>query len=132
MYTAGRYVLYSNPQDDFEVQVATRAYPARHCAFAAKEGNDIFVVDACSGTIRYRRSCGSTECQKKGGYPRVGVAGGSGLYTVTFQSGRQVRASVSPYYMNVYARAPGLDYQSGTEGICGNFNGVKGDDSPVC
>jgi hypothetical protein len=131
VYQAGRYVLYSNPYLDFEVQVATRAYPARHCAYAAREGNDLFYVNACSGRIVYNRICGSEEC-KKGGYPKIGVNGGrSGTYSVTFKSGRSISASASPYYMNMYATAPGLDYQSGTEGICGNFDGNKGNDYNV-
>ena len=130
VYTAGTYVLYANPQDDFEVQVHTRAYPARHCAFAAKEGNDIFVVNACSGRILYDLRCGSEEC-RRGIWPKIGVSGGrSGTYSVTFKSGRHVRANTRPYYMNMYATAPGRDYRSGTHGICGNFNGQKGDDSP--
>jgi hypothetical protein len=131
VYQAGRYVFYANPNGDFETQVATRAYPARHCAFVAKEGPDAFIVDACSGSIRYKRICGTQECAS-GGFPKIGVAGcgGSGTYSVTFKSGRHVYASVSPYYLNMYANAPGRDFQSGTHGICGNFDGNRGNDSP--
>ncbi|EDQ86473.1 uncharacterized protein MONBRDRAFT_38365 [Monosiga brevicollis MX1] len=136
VYAAGTYVFYANrnyanPRQDFEVQVAALGYPAVHCGFAAKEGNDIFYVSACSGRITYQLICGSKECQK-GPYPMVGTNGGrAGTYSVTFKSGRRVWATVSGRSANMYATAPGRDYQSNTVGICGNFNGNSGDDAPV-
>ena len=127
VYTAGRYVLYSNRNAnndlDFEIQVATYAYPARHCAFAAKEGNDIFVMSFCGGPRRHRRSCGTRECQR-GGFPKVSISGSS--YSVVFASGRRIQMNG----INIYVHAPSRDYQAGVQGICGNFNGNRNDDSP--
>eukprot|EP00045_Choanoeca_perplexa_P016559 m.224567 g.224567 ORF g.224567 m.224567 type:complete len:1783 (-) comp17292_c0_seq1:1619-6967(-) len=130
VYYPGYYNLYSNTADNFQVAVRTHSRPARHCAFAAREDGDAFIVNACGNRIVYDLRCGSDDC-KAGIWPKVGVNGGRrGTYSVTFKSGRSVWASTSPWYMAMYARAPGRDYDNGVTGICGNFNGNANDDSP--
>lgn len=131
VYWPGRYVLYKTTKRTFEVQVQTRLRPARHCAFAAREGNDVVVVWACNGSPVVRRSCGSDEC-RKGGFPKLSVRGNSrrANYYVEFASGAMVRADTQPYYMNMYLTAPGRDFND-VQGVCGNFNGNSGDDIPT-
>lgn len=125
VYWAGTYVLYKSTQRQFEVQVATRGYPAQHCGFAARENNDVVVVYACDGKMIQRRTCGTSTCIS-GSFPKVSVSGST--FSVQFASG----ASATLYYYNsiygnMYVTAPGQDYMS-TVGVCGNFNGIKSDD----
>lgn len=128
VYYSGNYILYKSLLRDFEVQVAARGYPAQHCGFAAKEGNDIVVVYACNGNLQQRRSCGTSTC-KDGSFPKVKVSGRS--FRVEFQSGALVRLDYyNNVYGNMYVTAPGLDYKN-TVGICGNFNGIASDDIPI-
>ena len=128
VYYSGNYILYKSLIRDFEVQVAARGYPAQHCGFAAKEGNDIVVVYACDGNLQQRRSCGTSTCVE-GSYPKVKVSGRS--FQVEFRSGALVRLDYyNNVYGNMYVTAPGQDYKN-TVGICGNFNGIASDDVPV-
>ena len=128
VYYSGNYILYKSLIRDFEVQVAARGYPAQHCGFAAKEGNDIVVVYACDGNLQQRRSCGTSTCVE-GSYPKVKVSGRS--FQVEFRSGALVRLDYyNNVYGNIYVTAPGQDYMN-TVGICGNFNSIKDDDIPI-
>ncbi len=128
VYYSGNYILYKSLSRDFEIQVAARGYPAQHCGFAAKEGNDIVVVYACDGSLQQRRSCGTSTC-KDGSFPKIKVSGRS--FQVEFQSGAIARLDYyNNVYGNMYVTAPGLDYKS-TEGICGNFNSDRNDDIPI-
>jgi hypothetical protein len=127
VYWAGTYVLYKSTQREFEVQVATRGYPAQHCGFAARENNDVVVVYACDGKMIQRRTCGSSTCLS-GSFPKVKVSGSS--FSVQFASGASATLNYyNSIYGNMYVTAPGQDYMS-TVGVCGNFNGNKNDDAP--
>lgn len=128
IYFAGRYVLYKTTKRIFEVQAQGRGRLARHCAFAAREDNDVVVVWACNGAPVLRRTCGSTECEQ-GGFPKVSVRGSSSrpTYFVEFASGAMVRAVTRPYRMNLYLTAPGRDFND-VLGICGNFDGTRTND----
>jgi hypothetical protein len=128
VYWAGTYVLYAATRRAFEVQVATRGYPSQHCGFAVRENNDVIVVYRCDGANIMRRTCASSNCVA-GSFPKISVYGSS--YRVDLESGALVRFDMyNNIYGNMYVTAPGLDYAA-TEGICGNFNGNRGDDVPI-
>ena len=60
--------------------------------------------------------------------PVVTVSSGN-QYVVTFNSGAQITVFDENYYLNIYATAPGIDWNR-TEGMCGNNNGNPNDDAP--
>ncbi|EGD75710.1 hypothetical protein PTSG_07827 [Salpingoeca rosetta] len=140
IYAPGRVIFYKSTVRRFEVQTDMYSFsrPAVHCAIAAREGNDIVVISLCEDghTVRYRRSCGSTQCDS-GSYPKVGITGSSNpRYVIQFASGARVDAQVNYWsairrrYINVYVTAPGVDYGN-TVGVCGNNNGNPNDDMDI-
>eukprot|EP00045_Choanoeca_perplexa_P016632 m.226567 g.226567 ORF g.226567 m.226567 type:complete len:1779 (+) comp17312_c0_seq1:269-5605(+) len=141
---AGKAVFYksADPERFFEVQTDMYVFngrPAVQCGVAARENNDIIVVNLCrtGSQIDMRRTCGSAACKAANGFPKLGVTS-SGLprYTINFASGAQVRIDVNYWsairrrYMNVYVTAPGVDSKR-TTGLCGNNDGVKTNDVNV-
>jgi hypothetical protein len=101
-----------------------RGYPAVNCALAGREGNNLFIVDACSGKLVITSRFGTDIAQQ----PKVEVTGST--YTVYFKSGFWMRGVVYGTYVDLYVQTPGIDFNS-VCGICGNFDGNPRNDYTV-
>jgi hypothetical protein len=101
-----------------------RGYPAVNCAIAGREGNNLFILDACSGKLVITSRFGSEIAMQ----PKVEVTGST--YTVYFKSGFWMRGVVYGSYVDIYVQTPGIDFNS-VCGICGNFDGNSGNDYMV-
>jgi hypothetical protein len=114
----------NRPFGELQVQTQMRGYPAVNCAIAGREGNNLFIVDACSGKLVITSKFGSELSQQ----PKVEVTGST--YTVYFKSGFWMRGVVSGTYVDLYVQTPGIDFNS-VCGICGNFDGNPNNDYTV-
>ena len=114
----------NRPFGDLVVQTQMRGYPAVNCAIAGREGNNLFILDACSGKLVINSRIGSDVAQQ----PRIEVTGST--YTVYFKSGFWMRGVVSGTYIDIYVQSPGIDFNS-VCGICGNFDGNPSNDYNV-
>lgn len=114
----------NRPFGELQVQNQMRGYPAVNCALAGREGNNLFIVDACSGKLVITTRFGSEIAMQ----PKVEVTGST--YTVYFKSGFWMRGVVYGTYVDIYVQTPGIDFNS-VCGICGNFDGNPGNDYTV-
>lgn len=114
----------NRPFGELIVQTQMRGYPAVNCAIAGREGNNLFILDACSGKLIISTKFGSDSTQQ----PRIEVTGST--YTVYFKSGFWMRGVVSGTYIDIYVQSPGIDFNS-VCGICGNFDGNPSNDYNV-
>jgi hypothetical protein len=114
----------NRPFGELQVQNQMRGYPAVNCAIAGREGNNLFILDACSGKLVITTKFG-TEISLQ---PKVEVTGST--YTVYFKSGFWMRGVVYGSYIDIYVQAPGIDFNS-VCGICGNFDGNPSNDFNV-
>jgi hypothetical protein len=111
----------NRPFGELQVQNQMRGYPAVNCALAGREGNNLFILDACSGKLVITTRFGSEIALQ----PKVEVTGST--YTVYFKSGFWMRGVVYGSYIDLYVQTPGIDFNS-VCGICGNFDGDRGND----
>jgi hypothetical protein len=111
----------NRPFGELQVQNQMRGYPAVNCAIAGREGNNLFILDACSGKLVITTRFG-TEISMQ---PKIEVTGST--YTVYFKSGFWMRGVVYGSYVDIYVQAPGIDFNS-VCGICGNFDGNPSND----
>ncbi len=111
----------NRPFGELQVQNQMRGYPAVNCALAGREGNNLFILDACSGKLVITTRFGSEIAQQ----PKVEVTGST--YTVYFKSGFWMRGVVYGSYIDLYVQTPGIDFNS-VCGICGNFDGNPSND----
>ncbi len=114
----------NRPFGELVVQNQMRGYPAVNCALAGREGNNLFILDACSGKLVITTRFGTEIAQQ----PKVEVTGST--YTVYFKSGFWMRGVVYGSYIDLYVQTPGIDFNS-VCGICGNFDGNPGNDFNV-
>jgi hypothetical protein len=114
----------NRPFGELQVQNQMRGYPAVNCAIAGREGNNLFILDACSGKLIITTKFG-TEISLQ---PKVEVTGST--YTVYFKSGFWMRGIVYGSYIDIYVQTPGIDFNS-VCGICGNFDGNPSNDYNV-
>ncbi len=114
----------NRPFGELQVQNQMRGYPAVNCALAGREGNNLFILDACSGRLVITSRFGSEIAQQ----PKVEVTGST--YTVYFKSGFWMRGVVYGSYIDLYVQTPGIDFNS-VCGICGNFDGNPNNDYNV-
>ena len=114
----------NRPFGELQVQNQMRGYPAVNCAIAGREGNNLFILDACSGKLVITSRFGSEIAMQ----PKIEVTGST--YTVYFKSGFWMRGVVYGSYVDIYVQTPGIDFNS-VCGICGNFDGNQGNDYTV-
>ncbi|XP_061164836.1 von Willebrand factor D and EGF domain-containing protein-like [Saccostrea echinata] len=142
VYEVGDFVLYKfqNQKRPFEVQLRTWPCGSYHpciCAITAREGNDIVEVDMCekragvveAPSVSYPSGHpleGTTVSRDKTGKKfYINFPSGARLEVKTYISGGRTHKERLPV-MNVDIQAPPDDF-GGSEGLCGNWNGLPGD-----
>ncbi|XP_013405703.1 von Willebrand factor D and EGF domain-containing protein [Lingula anatina] len=132
---AGEFVLAKSQTRDFEVQVRhwkCRSYQTCNCAVAARENNDVYILDVCHN-VRQRRAVvprilrrsANDEPPADGAHIKSDQNGRK--YIINFPSGAYVIVDIRYFGLNLYVHVPSDD-RGKVEGLCGNNNGNRNDE----
>ncbi|KAL4635598.1 von Willebrand factor D and EGF domain-containing protein-like [Arapaima gigas] len=131
-HQTGTFVLHRSVARGFEVHSLQRdcgQHPTSgvcNCAVAAREGDDVVVLDVCSQSPSPHLSVKALGAGISEGLKILESHQGEKI-TVLFPSGSFVRADVSDRGMSVTVRVPSADFNA-TRGLCGTFDGNAGND----
>ncbi|XP_066919363.1 von Willebrand factor D and EGF domain-containing protein-like [Clytia hemisphaerica] len=125
-YKVGDYVLVKSEARLFEVHVRTfQCWSVScNCAVAAREGDDVMVVDMCRDRVPRARFASTVEPQP-GSIMEMSPNGKT--FVFNFPSGASVKFQANSWGANVYVQLPPDDYGK-TKGLCGIWNGDRSDD----
>ncbi|XP_051921817.1 von Willebrand factor D and EGF domain-containing protein [Hippocampus zosterae] len=134
-YQVGTFELYRSARWPIEVHVRQwecggdgRAPTSCACGVAARDGDDVVILDMCDGNLgqtKPRLSVKKRELRKSA--VRIHEAYQRRKITLTFSSGAMVRADVADWGLSLTLRAPGSD-RGHTEGLCGSYDGRPNND----
>ncbi|XP_053404691.1 von Willebrand factor D and EGF domain-containing protein-like [Mercenaria mercenaria] len=132
-YKVGEFTMFESTAANRLFQVQVRTWSCGRvscmCAVAAREGNDIIIIDMCHG--HYGKSFPQVIIPHRGALSQgtVITQSKSGLnYLIDFPSGAQVHVDIGKgRYYNVYITPPEDDFAA-TSGLCGTFDGNRDND----
>ncbi|XP_066919364.1 von Willebrand factor D and EGF domain-containing protein-like [Clytia hemisphaerica] len=127
-YKVGDYVLVTSKARLFEVHA--RAFECQrsvscNCGVAAREGDDVMVVDMCQNTKPPIVKFASTVLPQEGSIIERGPDGKT--FILNFPSGARVTFVYRNPSSDIIVSLPPDDYQN-TRGLCGTWNGNTNDD----
>lgn len=132
-YKVGEFTMYESTAANRLFQVQARTWKCGHvtcnCAIAAREGNDIVIIDICHG--HYGKSFAQVIIPHKGTLTQGMVVSRDPEgkhFLIDFPSGAQVKVDVyQNRLLNVWITAPEDDFGA-TQGLCGTFDGNRDND----
>tara|TARA_Y100001970_G_scaffold186363_1_gene226691 strand:+ start:27331 stop:30858 length:3528 start_codon:yes stop_codon:yes gene_type:complete len=117
-YDRGEVLMVRSLSRDFEVQARTHGGPySRNCAVAAKENNNLVIIDVCNGHLDVITDFVEDESLR----PTV-YRSGENQYIIDFLSGANVNVHIWGNNMNIYISVIGGD-RGHTIGMCGTYDG---------
>lgn len=130
-FHVGDYVYTESKARLFKVHVRTFrcGRVSCNCGVAAREGDDVIVVDMCRDNVPRARYASTIEPQKGTSIERS--ANGK-VFIINFPSGAFVKVEAHRWgrrlhYANIIVQLPSDDYGK-TQGLCGTWDGNKGND----
>uniref|UniRef100_A0A8C9V6H0 Si:ch211-246m6.5 n=1 Tax=Scleropages formosus TaxID=113540 RepID=A0A8C9V6H0_SCLFO len=131
-HQTGIFVLCRSAVRTFEVHSVQRDCEERFgsavctCAVAAREANDLVILDACAGPRAPHLSVKTLGGEVSKGLKILESHHGKKI-TVLFPSGSFMRADLSDRGMSVTVRVSSADFNA-TRGLCGTFDGNNRND----
>ncbi|XP_066930014.1 von Willebrand factor D and EGF domain-containing protein-like isoform X3 [Clytia hemisphaerica] len=130
-YRVGDYVYTKSGARLFEVHVRTFvcASVSCNCGVAAREGDDVMVVDMCRDNVPRARFASTVEPQPG---TRINRSPDGKVFEFSFPSGASVRFEArrwfgNTYYANIVVKLPSDDYKN-TSGLCGIWDSSSSND----
>ena len=121
-YGRGEVLMVRSLSRVFEVQARTHGGGySRNCAVAAREDNNLVIIDVCSGSLNIETRYGNTQPK-----PSVYNNGGN-HYIIDFPSGSTISSHIWGNNMNIYISVIGGDWGN-TMGMCGTYDGNPGNE----
>lgn len=131
-YKVGEFTMYESTVAGRLFQVQARTWSCGkvtcNCGVAAREGNDIVIIDMCHG--HYGKSYPQVIIPHRGTLSQGTVVNQDKLGTnflIDFPSGAQVKVTANKNLMNIYITSPEDDFGA-TKGLCGTFDGNRDND----
>ncbi|XP_013403680.1 von Willebrand factor D and EGF domain-containing protein-like isoform X2 [Lingula anatina] len=135
MYSVGEFVLAKSTSRPFEVHMRTWKCNSRGasciCGVAAREGNDVILIDGCHSVGLKMKQMRVTTHVKSNSQLAAGTRikrnKDGRIIEVFFTSGAYLKVLSNRRSLGVYLTVPSDDFEN-TAGICGVFNGNGSDD----
>eukprot|EP00795_Rhopilema_esculentum_P011219 gene11219-21402_t len=127
-YQVGDYQMVRTTNNAFEIHIRTWqcAQVACNCGIAAREGEDIVVIDMCRDSIPRPRLPRKEEMERSDGTV-VTVDSTGRLFTISFSSGATITFNTiywsygNTYFGDITVKLPPL-YHGKTLGLCGTYD----------
>uniref|UniRef100_A0A7M5WQE5 VWFD domain-containing protein n=1 Tax=Clytia hemisphaerica TaxID=252671 RepID=A0A7M5WQE5_9CNID len=130
-FQVGDYVFVKSEARKFEVHVRTfRCHTVScNCGVAAREGDDVLVVDMCRDNVPRARYASTVQPQKETTIER---SQNGKVFVLNFPSGAYVRFEAKKWfgrwhYANIVIQVPSDDFEK-TKGLCGTWDRIKNND----
>ncbi|XP_053404692.1 von Willebrand factor D and EGF domain-containing protein-like [Mercenaria mercenaria] len=132
-YKVGEFMMYESTVPNRLFQVQARTWSCGrvtcNCGVAAREGNDIVIIDMCHG--HYGKSFPQVLIPHKGALSQGTVVSqdpAGNHFLIDFPSGAQVKVDAyKGRLLNIYITSPEDDFGA-TQGLCGTLDGNRDND----